>query len=213
MESKEQIVFALLGNINTRKRENNLMDIAKDIQKLQQHVGSLHNVANMLHVSVGMLQKFLKVSKLSSVVQQLVKERKIDSVEIVYNLAKFSTTEQVIIAQAVLNNTLNSQDLRDLCPLRKNFPNEPIEHLIERVIKSKDQKISVIRFYVQDLKKDQTLFEQELSHILHAELLALEYNQHIGTIKVSQKGEKMLRRLAKQNKQTLQNYTYSLLEA
>ena len=48
-----------------------------------------------------MLNQFLRVHKLSSKAKGLVKNREIDSVSIVHNLAKFSDTDQDIIAERI----------------------------------------------------------------------------------------------------------------
>lgn len=218
METLEKITVRLIANTGTEgsqrlKRQLSIFEIAEDILWLKNQLGNMKKVAETVTLSEGMLQKFLRVFQLSDYTKELVKQRKIDSVEVVNQLARYPELDQSIIADLLIKNEFSNQDFRILSPLKKQFPDEPIEKLIEKIKKSKDIKVSVIQFNIENLKKSKSNLEKDLiERVGQNEFIGISILNNIGLIKITKKGELLLREYAKAQKQTLQELTYKLLE-
>ena len=212
MKSKEEVIARLILSTKRKNREFHLIDIADDIDWLKHELGSLDEVAKIIGISTGMLNQFLRAKKLTKKLQELVKRRKIDSVDMVHNLCKFSPDDQDVIGKAIADNKINTRDLRYLSPLRKEFPNERIDTLLDKVVSSKNIKVSVIKFKKEDLLKSYENFKKDIESIVLPEnLLALITDSNICEIKLTKEGEKLLRLEAKHKGKSLKDYIISIL--
>ncbi len=190
-----------------------LNEIAQDVEELSTLLGGLNKVAEIAGISEGMLNQFLRVKKLTPKLQDLVGNRTIDSVSFVHNLAKFSAQDQESIVEEIILGNMSRQDVRLLSPLRKQFPEYTVSQLIEKLKKSEDQKVSVIKFSSDDLHKSIEALRREIIKIVGtAELIDLLMTDKEGAIKMTQKGELQLRKAAKQKHKTLQEFTYTILQ-
>lgn len=188
-----------------KKRQYSLYEIAMDIQALKESTGGISNVSNIIGISPGMLNQFLSVFKLPQRVIELVKQRKIDSVSIVHHLSKYSEQDERELENLLVENKLSSLDLRILIPFRRQFPNESIKKLIEKIQSSKNIKVSVIRIHKDDTLKSLSELTSLFSNEVGIEnLIAVEQNDNSIDIKLSKQGEKILRQKAKSNKTTFQ---------
>src|SRR5437764_5953125 len=114
MKTEQELLVSLLGNTgrSNNRRNISIYQIAENIIALSKIKGGIKNVAGLLGISTGMLNKFLSVKKLSPEVLQLVKERKIDSVEAINIIAKFPYKVQKVISEKTISHKLSSQDIR-----------------------------------------------------------------------------------------------------
>ena len=201
--------------LSTRKKSNrllNIVEIADEITWLKDKLGGLIQVSEELKLTTGMLNQFLSVYKLNEQVKNLVRDRKIDSVAVVYNLSKFSIVDQTEIVDYILDKKINSQDLKALIPLRKRYPDDNITDIVNRHINSKNTKISVIQFYPVDLKKTKEALENELIYIVGKNNLhSIELSEIPFLIKLTKEGENILRNESKKRKITLQELIQKLL--
>lgn len=212
MKVDDQIIPRLLASTGRQKRRFNLLEIADDISQLSKHLGGLNKVSDVLGVSTGMLNKFLTANKLSEQAKELVKERKIDSVELVNKLARFTTFEQEWITEQVINGNINSIDIRLLSPLRKQYPTIPLADLLKKLIDSENKRVSVIKFSLHDVFNSVDEVCKSLMKIVgSSEVISCNFDGDQGVIKLTQKGEDQLRKAAKRAKKSLQEFTYTML--
>lgn len=112
------IVFA---NTKRKKRIDDLLTIAKACEylvKLNKY-GSQQAVAKRVGLSAEMIRQFLTVLKLSKEIQELVSKRKIDSVDMVKEIAVIKDQpKQIAVAHAFMNSL--SKDARDIKRLVKD---------------------------------------------------------------------------------------------
>lgn len=213
MKTETEVIGRLLANTRRPKRALSIFEIAEDIDWLSNHLGSLSAAASVLSISASMLNQFLRVYKLSPKAQVLVKNREIDSVSTVYNLAKFSAADQDAIAEYIKQGQLIYSDLRLLNPLRKKLPNEPIEKLIKKLQDSKNIKVSIVQFPAESLHRDIDELRTELSSITGpSEVVDVVLNNGIGFMTLTRKGEQALRQAARRQHKTLRDFTYALLQ-
>ncbi len=212
MKNDEKIIARLIANTKRIKRQNSILEIASDIEVLKKELGSIQRVSDLIGVSAGMLNKFLAVKKLANPLQQHIKSRKIDSVEAVANLAKFNFNEQEKLANLLAEGTINSQDLRLVHPLMKAYPNLEVEELARMILESKDKKISVISFDKSNLKRPLSKVRKNFEIMVGLDgLVGIEMINGTGKIRLSKKGEKALRQIAKESRTTLGELVQNLL--
>jgi hypothetical protein len=205
------ITARLIKNTKTKKRIHSIPIIAKDIDNLSKRLGGLEKVSREIGISKEMLGNFLKVKKLTKEVYELVNDRKIDSVTLVKYLSKFPPSEQLFIAREIINNSLNSRELRAIYPLRLRYPNLSINEVIEKHFKSKNLKILKAFFQVplsQNPSSLSVIFENKLGS---ENIISLEVKNHLGIIKITVEGEKILRKEAKDQNLNLNAYINKLL--
>lgn len=211
-EELNKAIARVILSTKRKSRQYNLVEIATDIQKLKTSLGSLNEVANVIGISSGMLNQFLSVFKLPKNVLKLVEERKIDSVAIVHYLSKYSNEDITQLSDLIVLNNLSSQDLRVLLPYRKQFPQERVVDLVDKLHQSKNIKVSVIRISENDTCKSfDDLNELFATQVGVENIIAIEINKKNIDIKVSKKGEKILRETAKKNRLTLQEFIFKLI--
>ncbi len=210
----QNIIFRLYNSTKTRKRDHSLFQVAEDLIFLREKLGGMKNVSKEVDVTSGMLNKFLSVYKVSKPVQNLIEERKIDSVSIVFYLSQLNHPDQEYLANLFLKNKLTSQDLRVLVPLRKKFPDEELDILLDRIQKSKNRKISVIEFSEANLQKSISEVEALIETIIgFDEIIELNCNDaSLCRLKVTKEGEKKLRAYSKRQKLTLQQLMEKIIK-
>ena len=214
MRTADEIIPRIIVSIpHSAKAPFSLSEIANDIEDLSNLLGGINKVAEIAGISEGMLNQFLRVKKLTPKIQALIANRTIDSVSLLHNLAKFSAQDQENIVEEFFLGNINSQHLRLLSPLRKQFPQCAVSQLIEKLKKSENQKVSVIKFSSEDLHKTIEALRREIVKIVgSSELIDLLMTDNEGAIKMTQKGELQLRKAAKQKHKTLQEFTYTILQ-
>ncbi|MDX2303732.1 MAG: hypothetical protein NW226_13085 [Microscillaceae bacterium] len=218
MKTVEESLTRVIQNTGTvghqkKIRPLSLFEVAEDISFLKEVLGGIRYVSERVSLSAGMLNRFLKVFELDEEVLEMVKNREIDSIAIVNSLATFQKDDQIYLANLVLNKELNSQDLRALSPFRKQFQSDTIHDVVQHFKKTKNIKVSVINFHTEDLHKDKATLKVDLSELIgESEIVDISFFQEIGSIKITKKGEQILRIKAKESRQSLQKFTYSLLQ-
>jgi transcriptional regulator with XRE-family HTH domain len=209
----EEVISRLFLNTKRKVRRDSLIKIANDISWLKNDLGSLQKVADVIGISSGMLNRFLSIEKLSPQIKALVEKRQIDKVSEVNDLSKFNLSEQEQIAQLLITKKLSSKNLKILPVLRKQFPKEDISELAERVTKSDNIKIYSINFYMGDLGKTKENLRSYLNDLIgDKEIISVVFLTNAGNIKITEKGEKILRSKAKQENMTFKQFINKILE-
>lgn len=214
--TSEQVLVRLLQNthIPSVKRKDDILTIAKLIKELEKELGSLDAVGRQLKLSRSTLKKFLSVFNLTDSLKELVKARKIDSIEVVYFLSRCTNEEQIIVSNYVLSNSLSSGDIKDgLGPLKSQFPDKPIDELIKRLIDTKDKTVSVAYLDYPQRHSDVETVRSRIFKIVDKEFISLEFTPDFGVLKISKKGENKLRKIAKNQNQTLRDLLTQLMTA
>jgi hypothetical protein len=108
----------LFGNTKRKKREIDLLTLAKNCDYLVRKYGSRSKVAERLSLSTEMIREFLIPLSLPKEVQQLILERKIDSMDVVKEVASLKSREKQVEA-GILFTKLPSKDVRDIVRVSK----------------------------------------------------------------------------------------------
>jgi ABC-type Zn uptake system ZnuABC Zn-binding protein ZnuA len=109
----------VFANIRRKKRNNDLITIAKAFEYLVKLYGSQKSVAEKVGLSTEMVREFLAVLKLPKEVRYLISERKIDSIDVLREISVLKETKKQIAASEAFVNSL-SKDARDMKRLIKD---------------------------------------------------------------------------------------------
>jgi len=140
---EETALSILFANTKRKKRIDDLLTIAEACQYLVnlRKYGSQQAVAKKVGLSAEMIRQFLAVLKLPKEIQKLVSERKIDSVDIVKEIAAIKDPpKQVAVAHAFVNSL--SKDVRDIKRLIKEA-NLSIEDAKRTVLNAKPKGLHI----------------------------------------------------------------------
>jgi len=208
----ELVTARLLANTRTKKRPDNLVDIARDIRSLESCLGSLRAVSELVGISVDMLNRFLSVESLTSEVKKLVEERKIDLINTVYYLRGFDAEAQRVIAAEVVADRLSGGDIRVLAPLHRSLPDVSVAELVSRVQTSRDRKVYVAYFHVSSNREGIHALKERFTEAVGADnIVALSVEDELGILKLTPPGLKKLRQAARQRKMSLRRFVDSLV--
>ncbi len=197
MDSQEELVARLILNTKRNRRLNNLLEIARDIEALSEEVGGLDQVSKLIGISGHMLNQFLSVNKLSKEVREKIITRELDSVSVANYISKYTDHDQLYLADNFINGSLNSQDIRAIGPLKTRFSDKPINELAQKVVESKNIKVSV--FYIQLPKiMDSKMMNDRIREIVGEEnIISVETKGYLGILKLTKDGEVKLKKESK----------------
>jgi len=115
---EETALSILFSNTKRKKRDADLLTIARNCDYLVRLYGSQQAVADRVGISSEMIREFLTTLKLPAEVQKLVSERKIDRVDVVREISALGDpAKQVAAAEALIQTP--SKDIRDIKRLVK----------------------------------------------------------------------------------------------
>lgn len=115
---EETALSILFANTKRKKRNIDLLNIAKCCKYLVHLYGSQKDVAKKTGLSPEMIRQFLTVLKLPKEVKKMFAKRQIDSVDVAKELVTMNDSTQQIIAANTIVNSL-SKDVRDIKRLFK----------------------------------------------------------------------------------------------
>lgn len=212
MKDINEIISRLIGSTRTRKRDFDLLEVCSDIEALVSHEGSIKSAAQTLTLSTSMLNQFLSINKLPDSLKTLLKNRTIDGVSAAYNLTKFSSSDQEVLASMLLDGRINSLDIRYISPLRKQYPGRTIAQLVDRLKSSADKKIYLIRINSDEYDLDTDIVKIKFRDAVGKEnLIDVHRTSDELIIKLSKKGETMLRERVRQKNSTLKNQVKDII--
>lgn len=196
----------LLANTKARKRTHPINIVVNDIIWLEKELGSFKEISKRADVSIEMIKRFLSFKYLCTDVQNLVKSRRLDSVEIVNHLKSFNCSSQKIIARDVLYGELNSYDVKTIRAYKKEHPELKINQIIKKIKNIKEKKIYVLNFYISS-EKDPKKIRAKLTNVMNKkEIISFEIQNFIGKLKITKKALIKLRKLSKNKNVNLKKY-------
>ncbi|MEO6729835.1 MAG: hypothetical protein ABIN01_01365 [Ferruginibacter sp.] len=212
-ENHSELIAKLILSTKRKKRNFSIVEIASDISKLKNQLGSLNEISKVIGISIGMLQQFLSVLKLPSEIQDLFRERKIDSVAIAFLLSKFPAGDAITLVTHIVEKKITSQELKILLPYRKQHKNENILDLVEKLAATKNIKISVIRLPRNIVTKTSNQMSEIIKSIIGDNNFQEIANEgEYVNIKIKKEGEIILRNIAKQKRLSLSELIITLIK-
>jgi len=153
--SEDKALAIVFANTRRKKRTENLMTVAEAFEHLAQQCGSQKSVAEKVGLSSEMVREFRRLLGLPPEIQELVRSRKIDRLDVAYRLSMVSDPEeQLKMAREAAG--LITDDLRDL------------RHLVQAGSDTRKSKRVLERSKLRDLN----VFVLDFEHSDYAEIRA-----------------------------------------
>ena len=199
--SKNEINEALVALIASTKRKNRKLSPLEVIQKIdiaKKGIGSLPKVARRIGLSYEMLRQIYSLRNCSDEVKELVKERKIESYDILYRLSKLPSPSQIDVARRVIAGELTSEDVRAIVTFHKDFPSIAIVNIIERIKSTRNIKQYVVYFELNSAKIKQPVLRSRFERAFgRKNIISLNLDVGIGELVLNANGKKRLQEEAK----------------
>ena len=150
-ESALAIIFA---NTKRRKRVVDLLTIAECFAFLKNIYRTQKAIAEKTDLSREMVREFLVILDLPEYVKELIRSRKIDSIDTAYRLSKIKDEETLRNVVEKLTG-LQTHDFRDIVSSMREISGLSIDTAKEIVLKTKPRNIHffIIDFTEEDYKK------------------------------------------------------------
>ncbi|MCX6864866.1 MAG: hypothetical protein NTV46_01365 [Verrucomicrobia bacterium] len=193
----DRALALLISSTKRKKRRASLIEVGEALEIAKSHLGSLKDVGDRIGLSGKMLGQFSKISNLSEGLKELVRQRKIDSVDTVTHLAQLSEGDQLEVGRRSAFEDWKTDDVRAFVELRKRDHSAPAVDLADRVFLSKTTKQFVFEFVPRgglDLRSISVRLEK---WIPSEAIISVETSGSKGTVVVSQSGFEALQREAK----------------
>lgn len=141
LDEKTALSILFANTKYRKKRKTDLLTIAKNCDYLVKLYGSKKAVAEKVGLSSEMIREFLVVLKLPKQIQDLVSDRKIDSIDIVREISVLKEPSRQIVASEAFINSL-SKDVRDIKRLIKDA-NVSVKNAKKTVLDAKPEELHI----------------------------------------------------------------------
>jgi hypothetical protein len=132
----------LFGNTKRKKRQVNLIKIAKSCKYLVDLYGSKAAVAARLGIHSEMIRQFISLLTLPEEVKNLITDRKIDRLDVAYRIAMLKNQDQQIAVAKHAANLPSSKDIRDILRI-VNKGGVSVEESTRRVLEAKPKGLHI----------------------------------------------------------------------
>jgi len=196
-ETGDTAVAALIANTLRVGRRLSLLEVARCVDVGRNAFGRTQALSEKVGISTEMLREFASVNKLSPSVKKLVRERKIESVDVAYRLSRLPPREQLAVARGVIAGRIDSNDVRAIVSLRRSAPDLGIGEIIERVKTSRNIKVYVAEFLLPSGKGRVESVREAFARVVgDKNISSVEVKGPVGTVRMNSEGKRRLQDVA-----------------
>jgi len=208
----KEAIAAVMANTKCKKRKLDALEVAQKIEVARQVLGSLAKVAENTVLSYEMVRQIHSILKCNDRVKELIKQREIDSFDVLHRLSKLPSPDQGPVAEAVVAGELDSDDVRGIVNLRSDFPRLPIERLVERIKASRNIKHYIAYFMVPEGRRSPDVFQARFTEALGQDsVVSVRLSGRFGTLTLSAEGRRRLQAEASQKGVTKRQFLQELI--
>lgn len=194
----DDALVAIIASTKRKKRKLNPLEVAEKIETAWDSLESLSEVADRTKMSAEMLRQIHSVRNCSEGVKELVRERKLESYDILYRLSKLPPSSQIAVAKRVIAGELTSEDVRAIVTFYGDFPSISIGKIIERIKSSRNIKQYVVYFESGSAKIKPAALRSRFESIFgKGNIVSLHVDVGIGELVLNVTGKKRLQEEAK----------------
>lgn len=195
------------------KRPKDIVTLAKSISYAEKRMGDLEAVAEMVGISVRQLKDFQTAQKLCAEVKTLVKNRVVDSVDVVKNISRLPPKKQKTLATHFADGKVNSKDVRIITTFAQKFPSKSIKKVITDYQKSKDIRVYVAQFRLPVRFNNRVGLHKRFEEIVgRREIIKWQLRGRIVVLELTVIGYKNLREAVRKQRTTLRKFVTSVAE-
>ena len=191
-------LVAIIASTKRKKRKLNPLHVAEKIQTAWDGLDSLSKVGERTGMSAEMLRQIHSVRKCSEQVKKLVRERKLESYDILHRISKLPAPSQVTVAKDVIAGKLDSEDVRAIVTFHKDFPSISVRKVIERIKSSRNIKQYIVHFEIGLWSKKLTVLRSRFNKIFgKGNVISLNEDNGVGELILNSEGKNRLQKEAK----------------
>jgi len=195
------------------KRPKDIVTLTKSISYAEKRMGDLEAVAKAVGLSVRQLKDFQTAQKLCAEVKTLVKNRVVDSVDVVKNISRLPPEKQKTLAMNFADGKITSKDVRIITTFAKKFSGRSMERVIRDYEKSRDVRLYVAQFQLPASFNKQVGLRKRFEKIVgNNEIKKLQFEDGVAVLEVTALGHKKLREAVRKQQTTLRKFVTSIVE-
>lgn len=195
------------------KRPKDIVTLAKNISYAEKRMGDLEAVAEVVGLSVRQLKDFQTAQKLCAEVKTLVKNRVVDSVDVVKNISRLPPKKQKTLATHFADGKVTSKDVRIITTFAQKFPSKSIKKVITDYQKSKDIRVYVAQFRLPVRFNNHIGLHKRFEEIVgRREIIKWQLGGRIVVLELTVIGHKNLREAVRKKRTTLRKFVTSVVE-
>ncbi len=194
----DKALAVLVASTKSKRRRFALTEISEWLKVAVSKLGSYHAVADRVGITPKMLRQFSAVERTTSSVKKLFRDRSLDSVDAATHLAMLAASDQLPVASALANRTIDTSDVRATLESRKRNPTRPIEDILKDVRHSKTQMHYVIEFVIRGDMSAAAIQRKLEKRIPPAGIVRVEAEGPFGRLILTRDGKAQLTAKSKQ---------------
>lgn len=195
------------------KRPKDIVTLTKSISYAEKRMGDLEAVAKAVGLSVRQLKDFQTAQKLCAEVETLVKNRVVDSVDVVKNISRLPPKKQKTLATHFANGKVTSKDVRIITTFAQKFPSKSIKKVITDYQKSKDIRVYVAQFRLPVRFNNHVGLHKRFEEIVgRREIIKWQLRGKIVVLELTVIGHKNLREAVRKQRTTLRKFVTFVVE-
>jgi hypothetical protein len=209
----DDALVAIIASTKRKKRKLNALEVAEKIETAWESLESLSKVADRTKMSTEMLRQIHSVRNCSEQVKELVRERKLESYDILHRISKLPAPNQVTVAKAVIAGELNSEDVRAIVSFYRDIAGGiSIARAIERIKSSRNIKQYVVYFQLESKNIKFGVLRSRFEKIFgKANIVSLEEDDGIGELVLNVEGRKRLEEAAKSKRMRKRKFIQTIV--
>lgn len=195
-EQLQEALAVLISSTRNKRRPLPITEIARWIDVAVGKLGTYPAVGERIGLSAKMLRQFSAVNSLVPGVKDLFASRRIDSVDAAAHLAMLPQGDQLTVARALADKTIQTADVRGVVQLRQLEPSLPIATLLGRIIDSKTKHEYVAEFVIRGGRTRDDLLKAFQAYVSPEHIIRLEIQGALGRLILSDEGKRALSKAA-----------------
>ena len=210
-EKLERALALIIASTKTRRRPFSIAEISEAISYAKNQLSSIHALSDSVSLSAKMLRQFERFEDLSTETQELVRNRKIDSVDAVAHLSRLKPEDQDLVADRLASKSWDTSDVRAFLELRTAKPDDNTADLVAQVAQSKNIKEHVFEFIKRQGVDKEHVVDRVSSVVSRENVRGVDFEGSKGTLRLTPTGSEHLKRYSKANSIPLKNIVSYLL--
>lgn len=209
----DDAIAAIIASTKRKKRKLDPLQVAEKLLIAREALGGMGKLCETVGLSHEMVRQILSVRNCAAPVKRLIRQNKLTSFDILHRLSKLGENDQKVIAEAVVEGRLNSDDVRALVGLRKALPEVEVQDLIRRVQRSRNIK-QYVAYLLAPKKGDASseFYDRVADALGKDNIVSITMNRGVGEIVMNREGRDRLQKQATRARKTKREYLQGLVE-
>jgi hypothetical protein len=147
---EETALSVIFANTKRKKRNVDLITVARSFEYLVKFYGSQNAVANRVGLHSEMIRQFRSLLKLPIEVQEMIAKRRIDKLDVAYRISMIKDPSKQVAAAKGIADLSESKDIRDVVRMMAKA-GYSTEEAIDRILEAKPKGLHIFVMDFDDI--------------------------------------------------------------